>query len=206
MRRWCNRCGVGVFVAALLLIGNTAFAELFKGKTFQIDVPATYRMTVYDSEKSEMAFSAVHRDGSAINVVVLKNPFLGKEPDLDGEKRLEIGSLLTQTLQTRIWDHYGRPVIRFYDGDMRLNEHQTIYDYRWSYKAMEPREEFLEIITRQHIEGDYLYTITVATWRPNFLRREREFNRVLDSFVLVNTPEDEITKPTRLPTRGEATE
>lgn len=196
VRRYKFALWVGLLIY-MVFAGGDAYAEIFKGKTFQIDIPDSYKMTVYN-EKSEMAFFAVHPEGASISVIVQKNPFVGKEADPTGEKRLEIATLTVQTLKGRLWDYYsGQMLVGMSKGEMKINGDRTFFHYRWTYFAREPKEEHMELSTYQYIDKEHLYTITLAAWRPDFAKYEEELENAAKTITFVETPPGEMTKPTK---------
>lgn len=184
-----------VCLSWLLLGSGSALAGVFKGENFLIDLPPSYQVTVY-RQPSEVTFLAKARGGGTVSVIVQKNPFINKEVDGLGEKRMHLAQVFIETLTQRIGDPVRGQVIYFMDGDMKIGADRTVYRYRWSYRAREPKEEDLDMITYQIAEGPHLYTITLAAWRPQFAHFEKEFEVIAESFMVIENPEIERTPAT----------
>ena len=179
----------------MLLLG-TGFAKPFRGATFDIDVPVKYKMTVY-KETSEMSFFAVDKDGASVSVVVQPSPFLEEDRVWTHDDKVRLGSHFIKTVTQSIYDYSPRQVVDFSDAKIYFEGGRTTYFYRWKYRAREPKEEYLEMMTYQYVEGDKLYTLTLSAWEPDFSKREEEFTKIAESFQLSNNPAHVRTLPTR---------
>lgn len=191
---------VWLSVAIWLVLLGTAFGKPFKGATFDIDVPVKYKMTVY-KETSEMAFHAVAKDGASVSVVVQPSPFLNKNKEWTQEEKAQLGVEFIKTVSKNIYDYSPRQLIHFSDAKIYFEGGRTTYFYRWNYRAREPKEEYLEVMTYQYVEKDKLYTITLAAWQPDFSNYEAEFTNIAESFQVVDNPAHLRTLPTRKETK-----
>ena len=183
-------------VAIWMLLFGTSFAKPFKGATFDIDVPIKYKMTVY-KETSEMAFFAVDKDGASVSVVVQPSPFFKEDRVWTHDEKFKLGNQFIQTVTQSIHNYSPRKLVSFYDAKVYFEGERTTYFYRWKYRAREPKEEYLEMMTYQYVDGEKLYTITLAAWEPDFSKREEEFTKIAESFQLSDNPAHVRTLPTR---------
>lgn len=190
----------------ILFLPHAGYGEVYKGKDFQIDIPIEYKITTYN-EPSEMVLFALHPDGASISVTVQKNPFLEKEEDPTGEKRLIVGDQVVGVLRNRLWDYSGSPLVQYIDGDLQIDGERTIYYFRWNYKAREPKEEYLELATYQYIEKDKMYTVTLASWRLEYAFHEKEWPEIIQTFHTFSpVEEDEGSEKVDLTTQSDIEE
>lgn len=181
----------------MIFLPHSGYGEIYKGKNFQIDIPAEYKITSYNGP-SEMVMFALHPDGASVSVTVQKNPFLNKEEDLTGEKRLKVGDQVVGVLRNRLWDYSGMPLVQYVDGDLQIDGDKAIYYFRWNYKAREPKEEYLELATYQYIEEDKMYTVTLAAWRLEYALHEKEWSEMIESFQIIHSVEEVLPETTDL--------
>lgn len=177
-----KRTWIGIFWG-LIFFFSVGFGEAspYYNKRFDffLDLPAQYKVEELD-RPSQTAVVVTGPDDVVINVVVSDNPFSGNLKEVDEETKMRIGFDLVSRLSyfTRLGT-FPRAVINERDG-------MQFYRIRWSYFAMEKRNDYLDLVTYQYPLGDKLYTLTLAAWRPDFPKYEAELEKIVSSFKRID--------------------
>ena len=176
-RNWVGLfCGLICFFS--LSLGETS-PYYNKRFDFFLDLPAQYKVEELD-RPSQTAIVATGPDDVVINVVVTENPFSGDLKEVDKEIKMQAGFALARRLG------YFTRVGTFPNAIINERDGMQFYRVRWSYFAMEKRNDYLDLVTYQYPLGDKLYTLTFAAWRPDFPKYEGELEKIISSFKLVD--------------------
>ena len=177
IRNWAGFfCGLICLFSVSLGETNPYYNKRFD---FFLDLPEQYKVEELDNP-SPTAMVASGPDDVVINVVVTDNPFSGDLIEVDKETKMRAGFDLVRRI-----GYFNRAgtspnaVIDERDG-------VQFYRIRWSYFAMEKRNDYLDLVTYQYPLGDKLYTLTMAAWRPDFPKYERELEKIISSFKRVD--------------------
>ena len=177
IRNWTGLfCGLIYFVTVGLGEANPYYNKRFN---FFLDLPEQYKVEELENP-SRTAMVATGPDDVVVNVVVTDNPFAGDLIEVDKETKMRTGFDLVRRLG------YFNRESGFPNAVIAERDGMQFYRIRWSYFAMEKRNDYLDLVTYQYPLGDKLYTLTLAAWRPDFPKYESELEKIISSFKRVD--------------------